>query len=81
MDEILDEIKLKMRPPKFKIIAVWPPLDPSRPCVIEVDDEIISWLGETFIEGTDYTISRTLKGVWAEMSMDTFTMLTLKWTK
>ena len=81
-DEKINEIRRKfgLVEPKFKIVAVYPPLHPSRPCCIDVDEDVLAWLYETFTEGEDFTVTRSLKGVWAEMTLEAFTLLSLKWT-
>ena len=41
---------------------------------------VLDWLQNTYVSGEDYWVVRSLKGVWVDMTEETFIMLKLKWT-
>lgn len=53
--------------------------DGTKTYSVQCSDEVVEWLREHFVEGTDFTWTRSLKGVWINMPEDIFIALKLKW--
>lgn len=56
-------------------------VDGKRWFSVQVNDEIVEWLLDTFILDVDFVFVHHLKGVWVDMPERVFVLLKLKWTK
>ena len=47
---------------------------------VQTTPHVMDWLQNNFVSGQDYWVVRSLKGIWIDMTEDTFIVLKLKWS-